>query len=458
MVLTGAADGTENGRPFNIVSVKEFGAAGNDSADDTAAIQSAIDYVAVNKGVLVFPPGIYKTTGTLLIKDGIYIAGLFERGEYETGKYAGSMIKYYGSGTAVRAHHPNGMMFGFKMQYLRIGNGNNLKGSTIGIDLDSASEFTIRDCHINGDFNIGIRLNNTSISKIENCDLSANNIGILLDKTMSSDSNVALWITNCNFWENSVAQIKMTEGTSISIYNNWFEHSPAGLLITNDNTLRSCGLEQIYFGKNHVSNGSESPYADARAIKILATGAATDMFITNCIVEYNILYCHRSRYIIEIDYETQGSSGGSFGRLLSARNIFYGAQVSSIYGNSGKCTVEVDSFVSQNGYASGTDVPAFSGKLKIVGKNSFSYDRTDLFGALGLGNIKSPSAEPKEGDIYFDSGNGEKILRLYDGKTFQRIPCQAAAQLNSTASTIAALRKDFNDLLQKLRNARVIAT
>src|SRR5689334_15170262 len=47
------------------VSVKNFGAVGNLSADDTSAIQDAIDYACVNGGWVFFPPGSYRVTGTL---------------------------------------------------------------------------------------------------------------------------------------------------------------------------------------------------------------------------------------------------------------------------------------------------------------------------------------------------------------------------------------------------------
>jgi hypothetical protein len=45
----------------NYVSVDEFGATGDNSTDDTNAIQAAIDYViSQNGGVVFFPPGLYR--------------------------------------------------------------------------------------------------------------------------------------------------------------------------------------------------------------------------------------------------------------------------------------------------------------------------------------------------------------------------------------------------------------
>ena len=64
-----AADEGGTGRWIRIysgmISVKEFGAVGDNSTDDTAAIQAAIDYGVANNTTVYFPPGSYKVTSTL---------------------------------------------------------------------------------------------------------------------------------------------------------------------------------------------------------------------------------------------------------------------------------------------------------------------------------------------------------------------------------------------------------
>jgi hypothetical protein len=66
------ADATSVGRTVlsklrDVVSVKDFGAVGNGTADDTAAIQAAIAAIPTN-GVLVFPQGTYRTTSTITVQ------------------------------------------------------------------------------------------------------------------------------------------------------------------------------------------------------------------------------------------------------------------------------------------------------------------------------------------------------------------------------------------------------
>jgi hypothetical protein len=49
------------------INAQTFGAVGNGVADDTAALQAAIDAVGAVKGVLVIPPGLYRVTDTLKV-------------------------------------------------------------------------------------------------------------------------------------------------------------------------------------------------------------------------------------------------------------------------------------------------------------------------------------------------------------------------------------------------------
>jgi len=51
----------------NYVSVKDFGTIGDGVADDTAAIQAALNSIPATGGMLYLPPGTYKTTSTLTL-------------------------------------------------------------------------------------------------------------------------------------------------------------------------------------------------------------------------------------------------------------------------------------------------------------------------------------------------------------------------------------------------------
>jgi len=78
---TGAVARTAQAKMRDVVSVKDFGAVGNGTTDDTAAIQAAINAVGAN-GEVVFPEGTYKTTSQLLVSsDRVHLVGA---GSYAT--------------------------------------------------------------------------------------------------------------------------------------------------------------------------------------------------------------------------------------------------------------------------------------------------------------------------------------------------------------------------------------
>jgi hypothetical protein len=59
---TGAVSRSWNSKLKDVVSVKDFGAVGNGSTNDTAAIQAAIDYANTNNKTVVFPTATYAVT------------------------------------------------------------------------------------------------------------------------------------------------------------------------------------------------------------------------------------------------------------------------------------------------------------------------------------------------------------------------------------------------------------
>jgi hypothetical protein len=68
---TGAVQRTVESKLQDVVSVKDFGAVGNGIADDTAAIQAAIDRNL--RGTIVFPQGTYLITSSILVSNNTII-------------------------------------------------------------------------------------------------------------------------------------------------------------------------------------------------------------------------------------------------------------------------------------------------------------------------------------------------------------------------------------------------
>jgi hypothetical protein len=90
-----------SGTQDSTVSVKEFGAVGNGNADDTSAVQAAIDFVfaQTNGGTVYIPAGEYRLTASLVLpKSIVKTIRLVGDGPRATTFYSGSSIA---SGTPV---------------------------------------------------------------------------------------------------------------------------------------------------------------------------------------------------------------------------------------------------------------------------------------------------------------------------------------------------------------------
>lgn len=74
---TGASSRTIQAKLADRVSVKDFGAKGDGTTDDTAAIQAAITYIqTLGGGAVYFPSATYKVTGTLTVTgNGVTLLG-----------------------------------------------------------------------------------------------------------------------------------------------------------------------------------------------------------------------------------------------------------------------------------------------------------------------------------------------------------------------------------------------
>lgn len=70
---SGASDRTVQDKLREFVSVKDFGAAGDGTTDDTAAIQAAVD--ANLQAVIYFPEGIYKITSPIQLDQNVFLQG-----------------------------------------------------------------------------------------------------------------------------------------------------------------------------------------------------------------------------------------------------------------------------------------------------------------------------------------------------------------------------------------------
>jgi hypothetical protein len=133
---SGAVARTVQDRLREKVSVKDFGAVGNGVANDTTAIQNAINTAAArgNGGATVFfPAGTYRINTGITFTTGIILEGDSEKG---------TILKYYGSGSAIASTAP--LTRTYYMGVTRMTIENTGTTGLIGLDLSGVnrSEFT----------------------------------------------------------------------------------------------------------------------------------------------------------------------------------------------------------------------------------------------------------------------------------------------------------------------------
>lgn len=209
------------------LAFKVTSATGNGSTDDTAAIQADLNALPVG-GHLLFPPGVYRLTSTLVInKTGITVEGI-------------------GTGTQFLADGDYGHVFDVRpdldpttsgaftdhrfLSFYINSRGNRTRGSAIHTKWTHAATF--RDLRIgtlqyNGlspvFFWDGITLENESAAVISNCHVNARHYGVYFsghkvaasDYLGTNDWN-GLITGNCNIWGDHAGQLRGSAGVHVA--------------------------------------------------------------------------------------------------------------------------------------------------------------------------------------------------------------------------------------------------
>lgn len=172
----GAVPRTGQDKMRESVSVKDFGAVGDGVADDTAAIQAALD---ASKNVL-FPAGTYKISASLIFKNNHYIHGDSKGGLAGISRIiVNGAIAAFKSGTQGVTAVSHVVLENLTINNAAIGLGGGGVGS-LGVDLTDVSFSTIRQCSFRY-HDINIKLGGTVAgyyNSILETEISSANTGI----------------------------------------------------------------------------------------------------------------------------------------------------------------------------------------------------------------------------------------------------------------------------------------
>ena len=205
---TGAVATTVQAKLRETVSVKDFGAVGNGVTDDTAAIQTAIDYIkSIGGGVLEFPYGNYNITSSVIVAGNFGYAGIKLVGNnskiVSTGDAPAFLIdaRNGGGGNSAYEYRINAVVDGF--QFYGPGVAST---SSVGVKSQYSANVLVKNCAIRN-FYRGLQGFGTLISKFENLNISNNQIGIdfqFSTTPISFGANDNHFVS-CRVWNNAKA-------------------------------------------------------------------------------------------------------------------------------------------------------------------------------------------------------------------------------------------------------------
>jgi hypothetical protein len=256
------------------VSVKDFGATGNGSTDDTVAIQAAFTWFANQQNVSIpstygeifFPQGIYKITSPINVFGYVSITGV------GTGYIAGSVIRQYTADTDIFRFYANqidNVGLGVNVQGLifeHFPNSGTFAGAALkfprinpatGLPMSSNSLY-IRDCRYGALYPYGRFFDAEASGDIEisGCciDVCRGNEAIKLGKSNSAVNQcAAVRIVNSLFFAAKNA-INVSNATNVLIADNIFSNQdiPGGYAITlaSDGTGSSGEITSINISDN----------------------------------------------------------------------------------------------------------------------------------------------------------------------------------------------------------------
>lgn len=224
--------------------VTSYGATGDGTTDDTAAIQAAIDATSATiGGVVFFPQGTYKISSALVMDKYITLKGCGKRSSIITSAHAGDGITSTWTINSTTAVHIN-------LEDLAIKNTNG--ANTGGGFVDVGGTFIVlKNVYVEG-FKYGVIFDQTECAEIDLCDFeSPLTGGVWLvdgnDHTGGANQQFTnrISITRCQFNANSGTALIDDGGTGHAIvdcnFNGWTNHIWAAAII--GGAIRGCQFE-----------------------------------------------------------------------------------------------------------------------------------------------------------------------------------------------------------------------
>lgn len=261
---TGAVVRSSLSKLHDFVSVMDFGAVGDNTNDDTAAIQAAVNAVlAAGGGTVYVPPGSYKVTATITLGASVSIVGLGKLATkfYPTTAVTGRLFSYkpavfttsgivlsdfavYGNATTLGVADLQNLTF---VTIQRVYMDSFTNSGQIHVSLNNVEDSTIAESafmSIHGD---GLVMQtNANNNVIRGCTFNAAGaagVGISMDSTTQNTV-----VIGCNFEGASVGNTGIIAGGSYNtcIIGNYFEYWTGACVSANTGTTKNLRISDNF--------------------------------------------------------------------------------------------------------------------------------------------------------------------------------------------------------------------
>ena len=233
---TGAVTRTAQAKMRDTVSVKDFGAVGDGTTDDTAAIQAAIN---TNKEVFV-PNGTYLITSALAMASGQTLQG-------ESNVY--TILKVNSAINAINISDTSNVVI--DNLYIQ-GNSVGLVAVRVGLGVATGSSHTILNCRIYQFTSHGVHLQGCAYTKVANCIIQQCSNGVYGDAPGAQAGHTNT-IDRCLIINNATCNINMNQKChywSILNTDTYFDNAgtrTASIILNNSHhvNIDGCTIEII---------------------------------------------------------------------------------------------------------------------------------------------------------------------------------------------------------------------
>lgn len=350
----GAVTSTVQNKLRESVSVKDFGAVGNGTTDDTAAIQAAINaaykfsdtYPGLSKGKVYFPPGVYLITSTL---DASSIGAMYGESRHEC------VIKYSGASTTITCN--SGIQIN-ELAFLGTGTQTALNFPTLAY---------LSQVIGNSFYNFAKAINYANSSGTSTYNYIELNIFQSCTIGLAFTGIVTTTFVVGNQFNTGTTAISCGNNFSVQVTNNVFEDVQTGILIPNGGVFATGLISGNWFERSGASLFANIiPYQD--------NSVAPGFFLNNTF---------------------------SANRYVNAGTFTYG--INGVVTETGEVTLTTANKSGNDGrtYSRGSSTPAIATALAFTAPNNYTFQTQSAVASLA-----SPG-----GDYIFDLGAGSSGQR-----------------------------------------------